>query len=282
MLRPIALILISIQFLALQSKAQVRQLYLDTSYENHLYKISFYSPNNGFFAFRRWIGSTSDSGRTFTKKYIDIGNVDYNGYPVNLTFGFEVSGVKAFSQDTIIVWGDYGLVPTILYSKDGGNHFKVVFWSQFAPIPNSWVADMIFPQDHLVGYAVDADRILKSVDGGLNWMVSFTQADSRFLHLDGIDNSNVFAFSSQVRTLLKTSNAGATWQQMPIPSVPPSSNILGVSFINTAKGWLNMSSGGVYFTSDGGTNWSLKNDFGITGLKSNVFKFVNDSTGYAV
>src|SRR5690349_8293258 len=82
--------------------AQMRQVYKDADENNHIYKISFYSPSEGYIAFGKWIGYTIDSGRTYTKKFITLSNVDFNGYTVNVTFGFEINGVKAFNKDTII------------------------------------------------------------------------------------------------------------------------------------------------------------------------------------
>jgi hypothetical protein len=82
------------------------QVYLDGTPDNVIKKISFYSPSEGYVAFRDWIGFTNDSGRTFTKKYVTQTNVDYGLNNVNLTFGFSIEGVKAFSQNTVIVYGD--------------------------------------------------------------------------------------------------------------------------------------------------------------------------------
>ena len=50
---------------------QMRQVYLDNfEPDNEVYRLSFYAPSEGYVAFRDWIGYTTDSGRTFTKKYI--------------------------------------------------------------------------------------------------------------------------------------------------------------------------------------------------------------------
>lgn len=120
---PILRISIFIHFLFLSNlvTAQMRQVYLDeTATDNYIQKISFYSASHGYVAFTYWIGYTSDSGKTFTKKWITNSNVDYNGFSVNLTFGFAIEGVKAFNQNKIIVYGHYGYVPAILYSTNGG------------------------------------------------------------------------------------------------------------------------------------------------------------------
>ena len=143
----------------------MRQVYVDNIADNEIYKLSFYSPSVGYVAFRDWIGYTTDSGRTFTKKYITMGNVNYNGYSVNLTFGFGISGVKAFDQNNIIAYGDYGLVPSILYSSNGGNSYTLIFHSQYNPLQlSTGIQDMVFPQNNSIGFATDADRILKTTN----------------------------------------------------------------------------------------------------------------------
>ena len=139
------------QLFLINSQAQMRELYRDGQItSNKFQKLSFYSPSSGYIAAldqnQSMVAYTSDSGRTFTKRYIGINNVNYNGYSVNLTFGFYINGVKAFDQNNIIVYGDYGLVPAILYSSDGGLNYTLVYHFQFAFVPNSTITDMVFPR----------------------------------------------------------------------------------------------------------------------------------------
>lgn len=81
----------------------MRQMYLDADEDNDIHKLSFYSPNEGYVAFKNWIGYTTDSGRTYKKKFITTSNVNYGSYTnVNVTFGFGIEGVKAFDKNTLI------------------------------------------------------------------------------------------------------------------------------------------------------------------------------------
>src|SRR5260221_3282188 len=178
---------------------QLRQVYKDANEDNDLRKISFYDPSHGYVAFRDWIGYTADSGRTFIRKYITLTNVNYNGYAVNVTFGFGIKGVKAFSQDTIIAYGDYGLVPSVLYSTDGGNNFKLIFHSQYNPnVLRTGIMDMVFPQNGSIGFAIDADRILKTTDKGLTWTAVWYDQGRFFNYIEAVDNNVVF-FISETR-----------------------------------------------------------------------------------
>jgi hypothetical protein len=171
-----------LSFLQLAASAQMRQIYLDADSTNTINKLSFYAPNEGYAAFEHWIGYTTDSGKTFTKLYITIANVNVGNYPVNYTLGFGIAGVKAFDKNTLIVYGDYGFVPSILYSTDGGNSFTLIFWSQVTLHPDlPGITDIVFPQNDNIGYAIDADRILKTTDKGVTccheYPASYEQAD---------------------------------------------------------------------------------------------------------
>ena len=265
----------------------MRQVHLDyLEADNEIYKISFYSSSEGYVAFRDWIGFTQDTGHTFARKPITLSNVDYNGYGVNITFGFGIRGVKAFDRNTLIVYGDYGLVPAILHSTNGGNTFKLVYHSQFNNLQlRTGILDMVFPENNSIGYAVDADRILKTTDKGNTWTVSSTNAGSYFDHLEAVDNNNVFAFSTNqnISKLVKTSTAGSTWLQL---NLPARQTIRYANFLSSSKGWLSTSDGNgkgyLYYTTNGGSTWTLKNNPAISLIDIDKMKFINDSVGFAL
>src|SRR6188474_1502212 len=269
------------------SNAQMRQVYIDnTDPDNEINKLSFYSASEGYVATWDWIGYTTDSGRTFTKKYITLSNVNYNGYGVNLTFGFYINGVKAFNQATILAYGHYGLVPAILRSTDGGNNYTLIYHSQFNPLQlRTGITDMIFPQNNTTGYAVDADRVLKTTDGGLNWSVVRTDAGSYFTNLEAVDNNNVFALSTEYSTnkLIKTTNAGASWQAVSLP-ILPDGKMTYAHFLTSTTGWLSMdadlSLGYFYKTTNGGSSWTLLNNVSATSFACGKMKFIDNNTGY--
>jgi photosystem II stability/assembly factor-like uncharacterized protein len=263
----------------------MRQVYQDnTNPDNEIYKISFYSPSAGYVAFRDWIGFTADSGRTFTKKYITLSNVDYNGHGVNLTFGFGINGVKAFSQDTLLAYGDYGFVPAILYSTNGGSSFKLIYHSQYDPWQlRTGITDMVFPQNGSIGYACDADRVLKTTDRGLTWTMVHNNPGSYFDHLQAVDNNNFIAWSTRWETskMVKTTMGGNNWGQITLPA---DQKVQSAYFLTAQKGWMSTSNnddgGRTYYTSDGGASWTLKNNPDVAPMNGDALKFVNDSTGY--
>ena len=277
-------ILINLQLIAFTVHSQMRQLYVDANASNQINKISFYSPSSGFVAFSNWIGYTTDSGRTYIQKSITTSNVNYNGYNVNLTFGFDILGVKAFNQNILLVYGDYGLVPAILYSTDGGNTFTLIFQSQYNPLQlSTGITAMIFPQNDNIGFAADADRILKTTDQGQTWAVIAAYPGSFFDYLEAVDDNHVYAFSTGAHTnkLLATTNSGSTWQVMTLPT----GSLNYASFVSANNGWVgltdNNNNGDLYYTSNGGASWSQKNNSLATPFICKQMKFINDSTGYA-
>ena len=281
-------------FIFLLSTAQMRQIYVDPGGDYKIIrKISFYSASHGYIASTDngppFVGFTTDSGRTFTKRFITLGNVNYNGYSVNLTFGFDISGVKAFNQDTIIAYGDYGFVPAILYSTNGGLSYLLVYHSQFSPNQlSTGITDMVFPENNNTGYAVDADRILKTTNKGLSWSVVRTDPNSYFNHIEAVDNNNLVTFSNEyyANKLLKTSNAGSSWQTVPLPVSVTGSAIFYSTFLTANKGWLNIRDNNdslrVFYTSNGGNTWVQKNHAEASPFACYKMKFVNDSTGFAI
>jgi photosystem II stability/assembly factor-like uncharacterized protein len=258
----------------------MRKIFIDNSQaDNDIRKISFYSPSDGYVAFAKWIGLTTDSGRNFIKKYITAGNVDYNGYQVNLTFGFGISGVKAFNANTLIVYGDYGFVPSILYSTDAGSTYKLVYQSQLNQQQyTGGISDIIFPRNTNTGYAVEADRITKTIDGGKTWFSVRNDPNSFFTHVEAVNDSFVFVFSGS--KLLRTGDAGTSWQQV---SLPTGHQLNYAYFISPDNGWINIQdNGGVYFTSDGGLTWTQKNNSSVNPFYCSKIKFTNSNVGYAI
>lgn len=270
----------------------MRQIHLDlTNTNNGIKKLSFYSASEGFIACTEssfdWVGYTVDSGRTYIKRYITLGNVNYNGYSVNITFGFGISGVKAFNQNNILVYGDYGLVPAILSSTNGGVSYTLIYHSQFDPFALlTGIEDMAFPENNNIGYAIDGDRILKTTNQGLSWSAVRVDPNSLFDAIEAVDNNNVFVMSRNFTTnrLLKTINGGANWTQVVLPSLP-GGKLVYTHFLTASTGWLSMYDNNnnyyLYKTTNGGTNWILQNNIEANPFAGSRIKFVDNNTGYA-
>jgi photosystem II stability/assembly factor-like uncharacterized protein len=257
------------------SYAQLRQIHIETV-GNDISKTSFYSISEGYVGFHNFVGYTTDSGRTFIQKKITISNVNFNNYAVNLTFGFDILGVKAFNKNNIIVYGDYGAEPSILYSSDQGNTFKLIFHAPLVPGNlESDVTDMVFPSNGSIGYAANGDRVLKTTDGGLTWAIGPTLS-SPIKNLQSLSDNQVYAYGNN--GLYSTIDGGINWKQIQTPS----GNLQAVYFLTGAKAYLNLYDGSVYNTTNSGVSWVKQNNIQIAPFVSSQMVFTNDSTGYAL
>ena len=281
--------LLFVLFFCSQGFSQMRKLYTDSEPENEVLKSGFYSPSEGYVAFRDWIGFTTDSGRTFTKKYITNTNVNFDVYTVNLTLGFGIEGVTALSRDSLFVYGDYGLVPAILFSSNGGNSFKLVFHSQYnANQLLTGIKDVVFQKNGPIGYAVFADRVLRTNDRGKTWTVPKIDDVSYFDNVQLIDEVNAIATSSYPSSykIYKTSNSGEYWKEIYTPYEQWERKMTAVYFLTPDKGWITKKNidrvGFTYYTSDGGTTWKLMNDGAAASFYASKLHFVNDSVGFAL
>lgn len=249
--------------------------------DNNIRNISFFSPAEGFIAYRDFLGYTADSGKTIIQKPVTLNNVDYNGNVVNVTGGFTIKGVVAFDKNHIITYGDYALVPSILTSHDGGNSFRLVFYSNSNAYQlRTGVVAMSFPEMGLIGYAVDADRVLKTTDKGETWTKLLSTNAYYLDFIEPINNNLVFFGSRETNRFIKTPDGGKTWpkQQLPVP------NYLHVTFISETQGWVSATDaqGDKIYATTNGTNWVLKNDPVNSPFAAYEMNFINDSTGYAV
>jgi hypothetical protein len=286
--------IVAFLLVAAGANAQMRQVYVDgTSPANEIKKISFYSPSEGYVAAKdpghHWVGYTTDSGRSLLRRPITPSNVDPGQYLAPIFLGFSLSGVKAFDQNKIIAYGHYLLVPSILYSTNGGLSYTLVFYSNLNSSSPATIFNMNFPENGNLGFAVDGYRILRTTDGGQSWSVVNTDPAGRFGDIDAIDNNNVFVYSTYESNinatgnkLVKTSNAGLNWQEL----TPPHPRIFTADFYTPNKGWIsvwdNNQNDLLYYTSNGGLSWSLKNDPVATPASFYKMKFVNDSTGFGI
>jgi photosystem II stability/assembly factor-like uncharacterized protein len=269
--------------------AQMRQAYVDNaSADNEIHKISFYNSSSGFVAFRDWLGFTSDSGHTFIKKYVTTGNVNYGPYSVNLTFGFWIAGVKAFDQNTVVLYGHYGLEPTILYSNDAGNSFTVVYHRPYSlNQANGGITDIAFPENNSIGYAVDLHYILKTTNGGISWSVVGTNPNSYFSSLEALDNNHVYAISNHYSAfkILHTINGGLSWSTLTLPALT-NGMLRTATFRTDTKGWIIMENAEhnyiTYITSNGGSSWTAITDQSVSSFLGDKLRFFTDSVGYAL
>jgi photosystem II stability/assembly factor-like uncharacterized protein len=272
-----------LSFFTLHAQFRVKSLAPDAY--GSITGISFVTPSTGFVSFQVSVAFTKDSGSTFTERPITYANTDLNGYGVNLTYGFSVQGVVAFSADSLLVYGDYGAESSILFSANQGQSWKMVYHRPITDI-NQYIgftmSDMVFPGNGNIGIAVNDKDILRTTNRGQTWTLVSQLPDnitSRFTRLSFPEPSDGYAIAGDL--LFKTSNGGAAWTQAGLPPGNTGLNFNNVSFVNPAIGYITKANDfTVYKTTNGAASWVKTNDETKFPIEGKDMHFINDSTGF--
>ena len=119
-------------------------------------------------------------------------------------------------------------------------------------------------------------KILKTIDGGANWVAQTSGISESLFSVHFIDNNTGFVVGNSGR-LLKTTNGGTNWNVL---FSGTSLDLKTVYFATATIGYIAGVSGQIRKTINGGTNWTqLTNNINIV-LTSLAFKDANN--GYAV
>ncbi len=262
----------------------MRQIHVESDSSNHARKFSFYTPKEGYVAFDKGIGYTTDTGRTFTMKKITMSNVNYNFNEVNLTLGFSAAGVQAFDKNNILVYGDFSFEPTILSSSDGGETFTVVYWEPLDPSIFYGITNIVFPRKDNIGYAVCPNHVLKTTDRGLTWSIILLAGNDYYSDVQVAADSNFVVATGRSKTVFGIKNQGASFVNLQPPSTI-GFKLNSAYFLSPTTGWVSMTDGDaglIYKTTDGGDHWTLLNDKTVTPFAFGKMKFFDENTGYAL
>lgn len=127
--------------------------------------------------------------------------------------------------------------------------------------------------------------ILHTTDGGENWAPVFEGTHPGELGWKFSFPSELIGYASVIgqsspSAFLKTTDGGATWQELPLIESPYSAK--GIGFITDTIGWIggeNPNAQPALRTKDGGETWEQVDDLGPL---INRFRFVDGPTGYAI
>jgi photosystem II stability/assembly factor-like uncharacterized protein len=229
-------------------------------------EVKFISENIGYILNDIEILETLDSGVTWKKKQdINSGNdlkfynnlgyiVGNNGYvlksldfgaswtQVNTGFTANFNTVTIVNESTIIISSSNSIVK----STNGGSSWVSL------NVPNGGINKTFFTTP-LVGHAAcDYGRMLKTIDGGINWYATMTSnlVPSDLFTVYFI-NQNIGFATRQHSELYKTIDGGETWTE--IPNI--SDALYNFSFLNENVGYAVGEEGVVLKTVNGGLNW---------------------------
>jgi photosystem II stability/assembly factor-like uncharacterized protein len=264
-----------------------------------LWSVSAYDSMNVFACGQEGIiiGS-KDGGNHWLKLYDSNNNVYLNG-------------IFCKTQNEIWAVGQGGIV---IQSKDGGNN-----WNEFY-LDYSWLTDITFLGDYgfIIGNDSEGALIYVSADGGKTWIrehqfpqityldkIKFADSELGWISTDEgilrttdaghswevIPGSPIFcrdfaidgnyAWTVYLHRVFFTTNAGSTWIEVNVFEQTNSiKDIYSITFVNKNNGWLCVSDGRIYKTTDSGFTWSL--DDQICGMSLFSIRFVSVNNGWAV
>ena len=135
-------------------------------------------------------------------------------------------------------------------------------------------------------YGTQQDRsyVLRTTNGGNNWVVNYDSAQYNFYAMDVVNDSTVYIVGSSLVNvnglLIKTTNRGVNWTNM---DINVGLIIEDVVFTSKDTGYIcssNSFAPGLWFTSNGGVSWQTRTG-GMTATDIKSLYFLNNSTGWS-
>lgn len=140
-------------------------------------------------------------------------------------------------------------------------------------IGNAFLSSVYFLNSS-TGWVVSegTNSVIKTTNGGANWnVISLGISAGLYFSINFSDENNGRILGQNL--FLKTSNGGQNW----FAGNSPADQFLDDQyFINSSTGWVTARFGGVFFTSNGGTNWLQQS----TGVQTFACSFTPQGAGY--
>ncbi len=233
-----------------------------------LESIFFTSRTTGYCSGVEGVYKSIDGGKSWTEISPDT-SISYWGlHFVNDNIGVVLSG------------GCLNNVQKFFRTTDGGST-----WSLFEAYEvNSGLTDPVLYSANGLGYASSSGRIWKTVNGGVTWSIhSVTGTNVWAEELAHIGNSFLVPYAGSTCIGDKSTGGtrfstddGASWY-----STDMGRPMYGTFLINETTGWAVGDNSALYYTTNAGRNWELRN-CGITGGNLDDIYFLNESTGWVV
>lgn len=208
------------------------------------------------------VAISTDAGTNWNITYVDTGFRDiYSATFVNENIGY--------------ICGTGGL---LMKTTNGGQ-------SWFAQNSNTsvtlWDVDFINAD---TGFVVGASgTILYTTNGGNTWTLSNYGTTTLYkVHFVNDTVGYIGTASSTTGRLLKTTDGGASWQNITANITGLDGTVRGIHFIDLNTGWISNSTGKIYKTTDGGATGNIVYNIGSTTTTIYEVKFVDANNGFAI
>lgn len=197
-----------------------------------------------------------------------------------------ICGISVVNRNVMYGSGVFSGDPRVVKTVDGGQTWQTFDLSAHA----NALVDCYFrtpDSGFVVGSKTDMTRgdvvvVIFTADGGktwsthhqgtrggeLGWKISFPSRQVGYVSIEAFLPGPVY--------ILKTTNGGATWQDVRFRDSQLDEQ--GIGFVNENIGWVGGWGNPTYTTIDGGNTWQLAN----FGMNINRFRFLSDTLAYAV
>ncbi len=191
---------------------------------------------------------------TFMRTTNGGSNWYFHNYAGRVGAAYDVSqnyNLWFFNSTTGIAAGDKGYIGR---TTNGGTSFDSV---GLGLIPINQRSQGIWFNDQSMGFICSGSAsgfggtIVKTTNGGLNWISSFTTSDAAITSIWGTDASTIYAVETNGK-VLKTTNGGSNWSES---AIVVGIYMYNVSFLNSNTGFICGGAGKIYRTTNAGANW---------------------------
>ena len=149
---------------------------------------------------------------------------------------------------------------------------------------NSGVTEMlndVFFINNQTGWAVGNNgTILNTTNGGQTWSTQTSSATQEIRAVFFIDANTGWAVGgATIRTMLKTTDGGATWLDLPANSIT-SNQMFDIAFFDANIGWV-VTYDSIFRTIDGGNTWVNEGyDYTVISPRNRAISVTSDTTAY--
>ena len=200
---------------------------------------------------------TEDGWETWTKPFVD-------------TIGF--AGVGKFASANYVYAGGLN---TIIKSTDSG-----ITWEYIQPLGLEFgrISDISIIDTNII-YAICSDKLLKTEDGGLNWIeIALPDLTVRYWQVKFL-TENYGWITGEFRTIYLTTDGGVNWiDQSPPVDYDAFRQFDALDELTAAAA---SSAGAIFWTTNGGATWVEQVQKEIYSLIMDI-QIVTDSVAYAV
>jgi photosystem II stability/assembly factor-like uncharacterized protein len=212
-----------------------------TQYDDVMYAAG----KNGYFC------KSIDAGKTWTE-------IDHSASNFSIYFS-----MHWFDPDSGVVVGcrDDGANHRKEYiwrTTDGGATLNAVWTPQLAGTNNEWNSVAFAPDNPAIGVVTGDDRyVAYTSDRGYHWTLGTTNIVTTTIDIDNVVmiNSTTAYAVGENGTLIKTTDAGHTWQVQTVPWLA-TLQLWRIAYDTPNRLWVTGPDQMCYYTTNGGTSWT--------------------------